>query len=81
MGKVSDVRGMPGEMVMTRGGTPIAVYPTPKLPAVVSGWIRPEMLGMILSVSVKGWTYVLWSTPLLIGWTSDGNLRRTNQRG
>lgn len=83
MGQVSDIRGTPGELVMLRTSSVSGVWDEPDVEkARQVGVARPKMLGLILSVAVPGWTYVLWSGPAMVmGWMTDGCLRRLNQRG
>lgn len=87
MGRVTDVRGKPGDLVMLRLTTgSVDVYDSPSpapdgAPLTVVGHAYPKSLGLILCTAVRGWTLVLWSNPVSLGWTFDGELRCLNQRG
>jgi hypothetical protein len=83
MAKVSDVRGKPGDIVMPRGGQPIAVWRDISVRGEqgldrsrIAGVIMPTSVGMIIATHMTAWTYVLWSVPCIIGWVQDGELRR-----
>lgn len=84
MGRIYDVRGLPGDLVMLRLSTGSAdLYDSPSPapgPLTVVGRAYPRTLGLILSVAAKGWTYVLWSKPLALGWIYDGELQTVRKR-
>ena len=82
MAQPSDVRGMPGELVILRSSTMVDVRDEPSAESKCVGQASWGMLGLILSEATRGWTYVLWSGhTMVMGWMPDGALRRLNQRG
>ena len=82
---VEDVRGVPGDIVLTRGPSPINVWDVHRSGGGrgVIGVVNPGAMGIIICVYSKeatpdanpGFTYVLWSNPILLGWVPDGRLR------
>lgn len=82
MGKVNDVRATPGEAVLPRSPerTIVRVGPDDSSQLVTAGLGR-SAVGLVVSTAERGWTYVLWSSPVMVGWSLDGSLRRMNQRG
>lgn len=83
MSKPNDVRGIPGDIVLIRGGRPIDVWDRPGgyggVPSVAVarvGVVDPKASGLIIAVHERAWTYVLWSTPCIMGWVPDGILRK-----
>lgn len=80
MPKPNDVRGLPGDIVLIRGGQPIDIWQTPGvMPNARVGVVMPTMTGFIIAVHERAWTYVLWSMPLIIGWVPDGMLRKVKK--
>jgi hypothetical protein len=83
MTKPTDVRGMPGDMVMPRGGRPIAIYASP-MPQNNDADFRSlakadaNAIGIIIATNSQAWTYVLWCGSGLLGWALDGSLRKLN---
>jgi len=75
MARVTDVRGRPGDIVLTRGAGPVTVFRNPNNTERV-GTIMPGALGIIINVDSPAWTYVLWSMPCVMGWCPDGQLRK-----
>lgn len=80
MAKVTDTRPAPGELVIPRSSAGTSVHREPQDPAVQVE-VPAASLGFVVSTHAMGWTYVLWSDPIVIGWSADGWLRRINQRG
>lgn len=83
MGRVSDVRGKPGDIVLVRGGEPLTVWRTiwnqvdRSRSGECAGTVMPTSLGIIIGFSSDhpSMTYVLWSIPCIAGWVTDGFLR------
>lgn len=76
MARVSDVRPLPGDVVILRGAQPAHVFFDMLWPQRKVGTIMPNAMGMVLATAPGGWTYVLWSVPCIIGWSYDGYLRK-----
>ena len=75
MAKATDDRPKPGDIVLTRGTGPVAVFRNPT-GGDRAGTIMPGGLGLVVNVDNPAWTYVMWSMPLVMGWVLDGWLRR-----
>lgn len=78
MGKVTDVRGRPGDIVLMRSGGSVPIWRTPNTGnnfTNQAGLVQSNALGLIISNYVPGWTYVLLSNPFVCGWMQDGFLR------
>lgn len=84
MAKLTDLRGKPGDIVLTRGTQAITAWRTivttdgiasTRVLADRAGTVMPGSLGLIVAVYSSAWTYVLWSTPCVCGWVHDGELR------
>lgn len=75
MAILTDTRGKPGEIVLTRGAGPVTVFRCSD-GTDRAGTVMPGGLGIIVSVDKRGWTYVLWSMPCVMGWVPDGQLRK-----
>ncbi len=73
-----DERPRPGEMVRIRGTSPQAVWAEPDKRR--AGVVMPNAVGLVVSSSHqspwKFYAYVLWSVPLVCGWTPDGVMER-----
>ena len=74
--RVTDVRSMPGDFVMPRGGRPIRVYLDCGYDSGSAGAVSASSIGIVVSTFARAWTYVLWSNPSIMGWIDDGHLRR-----
>lgn len=81
MPKVTDTMPMPGELVMSRIAGGLTACKEPDNSADAVGTVTGASLGFVVSSNVRGWTYVMWSSPTVIGWVPDGLLRRIDQRG
>lgn len=76
MPRVSDCKVKPGDIVLIRGGLSIVVWQEPGLrPTGHVGEVTSSACGLVISDHVRSWAYVLWSSPLIIGWVPDGFLR------
>lgn len=74
MARVNDVRGKPGDIVLTRGTGPVTVFRNTD-GTERAGTVMPGAMGLIVATHERVWTYVLWSMPCVCGWVQDGNLR------
>lgn len=76
--RFTDRRGVPGEMVVNRMSGWINVWRGATEDKGHAGIVNGGAIGMILCVekAYKQYTYVLWSDPCIVGWVSDGYLRR-----
>lgn len=80
MSKPSDSRGKPGDIVLVRGTHHVVSWGElgqagGNPDSVRNGMIPPGALGLIVSIDMPGFTYVLWSVPSVAGWVLDGYLR------
>jgi hypothetical protein len=82
MARPSDNSALPGELVSVRVTTAakgLAVWSENNtLTQMVKGWVPADDVGIIIVPCQRGFTFVMWSRAQLVGWVSDGNLRRVN---
>jgi len=70
----------PGDIVLVRGDEPVSVWSSVsagELLVVRSrlGVVMPGGLGLVINRR-RDYTYVLWSMPSVLGYVSDGYLRK-----
>jgi hypothetical protein len=85
MPKPTDTKPKPGDIVLLRGTSPRAVWAISNSPTDLKtmnrvGVVMPGALGLIISSAAhkdqyRFYTYVLWSTPCILGWIEDGLVR------
>jgi hypothetical protein len=81
LGPVDD-RPMPGDIVLLRGNMAQVAWVVPygNVSGARAGYVMPGALGLVVVSSHRSqhrsYAYVLWSTPCIAGWMSDGFLRR-----
>ena len=77
MARLTDVRAKPGDIVLTRGASPITLWREARFEqSSPAGTAMPGSMGLVVAVAGEGWAYVLWSCPFVCGWSQDGQLRR-----
>lgn len=73
-----DGKPLPGDLVMLRGKSPVAVWVEPEKQR--AGMVMPESIGLVIAPAhndqLRFYTYVLWSMPCICGWIQDGFLRK-----
>ena len=78
MPKFKEERPNPGDLVRVRGKSGIPVYRMPE--QAKAGWVMPGVVGLVISSSHKSpynfYAYVLWSMPIVCGWTADGAMEK-----